>query len=55
VDCLPAKVIASIIGYSDYWFGRIARRHNQHGPDSPDGVNYRRHQSRPSTPLLSVS
>ena len=49
---LTAKVIASITGYSAYWIGRIARRYNQHGPN---GVKDRRHQSRPSTPLLSGS
>src|SRR6476661_2980668 len=46
---LTAKVIASITGYSAYWIGHIARRYNEHGPD---GVKDRRHQSRPSTPLL---
>src|SRR5690348_10793469 len=49
---LTATVIASITGYSAYWIGRIARRHNQHGPE---GVKDLRHQSRPSTPLLSAS
>jgi transposase len=49
---LTAKVIASITGYSAYWIGRIARRYNE---DGPDGVKDRRHQSRPSTPLLSAS
>jgi transposase len=49
---LTAKVIASITGYSAYWIGRITWRYNQHGPN---GVNDRRHQSRPSTPLLSAS
>src|SRR5258707_5997643 len=49
---LTAKVIASITGYSAYWIGRIARRYNQHGAD---GVKDRRHQSRPSTPLLTAS
>jgi transposase len=49
---LTATVIASITGYSAYWIGRIARRYNQHGPD---GVKDLRHQSRPSTPLLSTA
>jgi transposase len=49
---VTAKVIASITGYSAYWIGRIARRYNQHGPA---GVKDRRHQSRPSIPLLSAS
>ncbi len=49
---LTAKVIASITGYSAYWIGRIARRYNEHGPI---GVKDLRHQSRPSSPLLSVS
>src|SRR5215472_5670632 len=49
---LTATLVASITGYSAYWIGRIARRYNQHGPH---GVNDRRHQSRPSTPLLSAS
>jgi transposase len=49
---LTAKLVASITGYSAYWIGRIAQRYNQRGPD---GVNDLRHQSRPSTPLLSVS
>jgi transposase len=49
---LTATVIASISGYSAYWIGRIARRYNQHGPA---GVKDLRHQSRPSTPLLSGS
>jgi transposase len=49
---LTAKLVASITGYSAYWIGRIARRYNEHGPDS---VKDRRHQSRPSMPLLSVS
>ncbi len=48
---LTAKVIASITGYSAYWIGHIARRYNEHGPD---GVKDRRHQSRPSTPLLKA-
>src|SRR5260370_30313473 len=47
-----AKVIAAITGYSAYWIGRIARRYNQ---DGPDGVKDRRHQSRPSAPLLTAS
>lgn len=49
---LTAKVIASITGYSAYWIDRIARRFNQ---DGPDGVKDRRHQSRPSTLLLTGS
>jgi transposase len=49
---LTATVIASITGYSAYWIGRIARRYNQHGSA---GVTDRRHQSRPSTPLLSAA
>ena len=49
---LTAKVVASITGYSAYWIGRIARRYNEQGPH---GVRDRRHQSRPSTPLLSAS
>jgi transposase len=49
---LTATVIASITGYSAYWIGRIARRYNEHGPE---GVKDLRHQSRPSTPLLSAS
>ncbi|HEV8193682.1 MAG TPA: winged helix-turn-helix domain-containing protein [Ktedonobacterales bacterium] len=49
---LTAKVIASLTGYSAYWIGRIAQRYNQHGPD---GVKDLRHQSRPSTSLLSAA
>jgi len=49
---LTATVIASITGYSAYWIGRIARRYNEHGSR---GVKDLRHQSRPSTPLLSGS
>jgi hypothetical protein len=49
---LAAKVITSLTGYSAYWIGRIAWRYNQRGPD---GVKDLRHQSRPGTPLLSVS
>jgi transposase len=49
---LTATVIASITSYSAYWIGRIARRYNEHGPT---GVKDLRHQSRPSSPLLSVS
>ena len=49
---LTAQVISSITGYSAYWIGRIARRYNEHGPH---GVKDLRHQSRPSTPLLSAS
>jgi transposase len=49
---LTAKAIAGITGYSAYWIGRIAHRYNERGPD---GVKDRRHQSRPSTPLLSAS
>jgi hypothetical protein len=49
---LTAKVIASITGFSAYWIGRIARRYNQQGPA---GVKDRRHQSRPSVPLLSAA
>lgn len=49
---LTAKVIASITGYSAYWIGRIVRRYNQQGPD---GVKDFRHQSRPSTPLLTAA
>jgi transposase len=49
---LTAKLVASITGYSAYWIGRIARRYNQHGPN---GVKDRRHQTRPSIPLLSAS
>jgi transposase len=37
--------------YYAYWIGRIARRYNQQGPA---GVKDRRHQSRPSAPLLSA-
>src|SRR5260221_8016819 len=48
----PAKVIASIAGYSAYWIGRIARRYSQHGPA---GVKDLRRQSRPSIPLLAAS
>src|SRR5215467_10511136 len=48
---LTAKVIAGITGYSASWIGHIARRYNEHGPH---GVNDLRHQSRPSTPLLSA-
>jgi transposase len=47
-----ATVIASITGYSAYWIGRIARRFNERGPDD---VKDLRHQSRPSTPLLSAA
>jgi hypothetical protein len=49
---LTAKVIASITGHSAYWIGRIAWRYNQLGPN---GVKDLRHQTRPSTPLLSAS
>src|SRR5260370_28444159 len=49
---LTAKMVASITGYSAYWIGRIAGRYNQHGPD---GVKDLRHQTRPSTPLLSAA
>jgi transposase len=49
---LTATVLARITGYSAYWFGRIAQRYNQQGPE---GVKDLRHQSRPSTPLLSAS
>lgn len=49
---LTATVISSITSYSAYWIGCIARRYNEQGPD---GVKDLRHQSRPSTPLLSVS
>jgi transposase len=49
---LTATVIAGITGYSAYWIGRIARRYNEQGPE---GVKDRRHQSRPSTPLLTAS
>src|SRR5258705_12356809 len=49
---LAAKLVARITGYSAYWIGRIARRYNEHGPT---GVKDYRHQSRPSTLLLSAS
>jgi transposase len=49
---LTAKLVTSIMGYSAYWMGRIARRYNEQGLE---GVKDGRHQSRPSTPLLSVS
>jgi transposase len=49
---LTATVIASITGYSAYWIRRIARRYNERGHE---GVKDRRHQSRPSKPLLSGS
>jgi transposase len=49
---LTAKVVAGHTGYSAYWIGCIARRYNEHGPAS---VKDLRHQSRPSTPLLSAA
>src|SRR5260221_10532668 len=49
---LPAKMIASITGYSAHWIGRIARRYNQHGPD---GIRDLRHQSRLGRRLLTAA
>src|SRR5258708_13231992 len=49
---LPAKMIASITGYSAYWIGRIARRYNQHGPD---GIRDLRHQNRLGRRLLTAA
>ncbi len=46
-----AKAIASLIGYSAYWIGQIARRYNAHGPN---GVTDQRRLARPHRQLLSV-
>ena len=49
---LTATVGASLTGSCASWSGRIAQRSNQQGPT---GVKDRRHQTRPSIPLVSAS
>jgi len=47
-----ATAIASLIGYSAYWIGQIARRYNARGPE---GVKDQRRLARPHRHLLTAT
>jgi len=50
VGGMTATAVAAFTGYSAYWIGQTARRHNR---DGPNGVQDRRHVVCAGRPYLS--